>query len=358
MRHVIDHLEHIQRLTRGRDRDRIDTTLVEVLRSLLDARRVTLWQVVPGDDGERLWMRVWAEQGIAVPQSASPLAVLEHGPTLASEPVMAQALARRRPVAIAGEGGCRIVVPIVTDSDDRLIVVVEYDAAGGEGPHADTSGATTDWRIRLVEGLARIYENFVNVLDASERDSLTGLLNRKSFDDTFLRATLPAAGDSGNTDARRQRTGGNYWLAVVDVDHFKSVNDRFGHLIGDEVLLLMARILRSTFRHDDRVYRFGGEEFVVLMRAADADAARAALERLRAQVEAYPFPQVGRITVSVGYTSLREHDTPSDAFERADRAVYLAKSQGRNQVRGYETDVEPAEMGTAPRGSEGDVELF
>ena len=87
MRHVIDHLEHIQRLTRGRDSERIDTTLVAELSSLLHARRVTLWQVVPGDDGERLWMRVWAERDMAVPQSALLLAVLVHGPTLASEPV-------------------------------------------------------------------------------------------------------------------------------------------------------------------------------------------------------------------------------------------------------------------------------
>ncbi|TSE36143.1 GGDEF domain-containing protein [Tepidimonas charontis] len=120
----------------------------------------------------------------------------------------------------------------------------------------------------------------------------------------------------------------------------------------------MARLLRKTFRHDDRIYRFGGEEFVVLMRAADPEAARAALERLRLQVQDYPFPQVGRITVSVGYTRIREHDTPSDAFERADRALYLAKSQGRNQVCSYETDVNPAEPSAASRGAEGDIELF
>jgi diguanylate cyclase (GGDEF)-like protein len=128
----------------------------------------------------------------------------------------------------------------------------------------------------------------------------------------------------------------SYWLAVLDIDFFKRVNDNYGHLIGDEVLLLMARLMRASFRFHDQLYRFGGEEFVILMRCTDEDDAAGALERFRLTVEANAFPQVGTITVSMGFTALRADDTPGGAFDRADKAVYFAKESGRNQVRSYE----------------------
>ena len=89
----------------------------------------------------------------------------------------------------------------------------------------------------------------------------------------------------------------SYWLAVIDIDHFKRVNDLSGHLIGDEVLLLLARQMRVNFRFHDQLYRFGGEEFVVLMRCTNHADALAALERFRHQIEIHAFPQVGPITV-------------------------------------------------------------
>ncbi len=123
---------------------------------------------------------------------------------------------------------------------------------------------------------------------------------------------------------------------VLDIDHFKRVNDTYGHLIGDEVLLLVARLMRSCFRYSDQLYRFGGEEFVILMRCdGDADALRV-LERLRGIFESHRFPQVGHITVSIGVTQVFHNDIPSEAFGRADEAVYHAKSHGRNQVQSYQ----------------------
>ena len=131
-----------------------------------------------------------------------------------------------------------------------------------------------------------------------------------------------------------------FWLAVMDIDFFKRVNDNFGHLIGDEVLLLMARLMRTNFRFHDQLYRFGGEEFVILMRCASPEASGKVLERFRRMVEEHVFPQVGYITVSVGYTMLRNDDTPGAAFDRADKAVYYAKAHGRNQVVSYQELVE------------------
>ena len=346
MRQVLQHLEQLARLTRGRDRDSMDVTLVEVMQPLLDARAVTLWEAVPDADGDRLLTRARLERGGRAPQSSPPGLALADLPRVDADRQREQAWQSRQTRLLTDDGAARLLVPILTESERRLLIEAEFDRV--PDPH----------RVQVAEGMARIFENFINVLESSERDTLTGLLNRKSFDDAFYKATrvMPQAPED-SAGRRRAASADSHWLAVVDVDHFKSVNDRYGHLIGDEVLLLMARILRSTFRHDDRLYRFGGEEFVVLARAVDAAAAASAFERLRRNVEGFSFPQVGRITVSIGYTAVREHDTPSDAFERADRAVYLAKAQGRNQVRGYEADVQ-ADQPEAHRGAGGDVELF
>ena len=132
---------------------------------------------------------------------------------------------------------------------------------------------------------------------------------------------------------------------------------KFGHLIGDEVLLLLSRLMRTSFRFHDHLYRFGGEEFVVLMRCNGDEDAALALERLRANVERYVFPQVGQITISVGFTSLRPGDTPNDAFARADKAVYYAKQNGRNQVQHHAQLVAEGKLQDEVRDNS-DAELF
>ena len=208
----------------------------------------------------------------------------------------------------------------------------------------------------------RLYGNFQSLLDYGERDTLTGLLNRKTFDESFLRLTAQpemveaSLSSLDKTDLRRPQASVAYWLGVLDIDHFKRVNDGFGHLIGDEVLLLMSRLMRSTFRFQDQLFRFGGEEFVVLMRCANAIDAGRALERLRTRVEQHVFPQVGHITVSIGYTEMRAGDTPASAFERADKSVYYAKQSGRNQVHHF-ADLVAAGL-LADQARDSDIELF
>ncbi|MEN9627571.1 MAG: hypothetical protein RJA10_798, partial [Pseudomonadota bacterium] len=199
------------------------------------------------------------------------------------------------------------------------------------------------------------------LLDYSERDTLTGLLNRKTFDVSFLRVAADSVGEqvmepASGSDLRRAGGPQVAWLGVIDIDHFKSVNDNHGHLIGDEVLLLIARLMRGSFRFQDQLYRFGGEEFVVLMRGGNMQQAESAFERLRSNVLNYVFPRVGHITVSVGFTKLRVGDSPSSAFERADKAVYHAKQHGRNQVVNYGDLLDKGVFVEAARV--GDMELF
>lgn len=205
-----------------------------------------------------------------------------------------------------------------------------------------TQQPLTAEELRIVGSVQRFHRHLRHLVDENERDALTRLLNRKSFDETFVRLALqmdetPEDAPPDDMVERRQTREAPCWLGVVDIDHFKSVNDQHGHLIGDEVLILLAHQMRANFRRHDSLYRFGGEEFVVLLRQAEPEDALAAFERLRARVEAFDFPQVGRLTISAGITAVQESDTPSAAFERADQAVYHAKQNGRNRVSDYDT---------------------
>lgn len=213
--------------------------------------------------------------------------------------------------------------------------------------------------LQLLDSAVQNYRNLLGLLDYGEKDALTELLNRKSFDGAFFKAVQTRNGPAELLQPERRTVGETpgHWLAVLDIDHFKRVNDNFGHLIGDEVLLLLARLMRTNFRFHDQLYRFGGEEFVVLMRCPDAADALVALERLRHQVESHGFPQVGQITVSIGFACLQGNDTPGAAFGRADQAVYYAKEHGRNQCCSYDELVQTGALAQT-RTEAMDVDLF
>ena len=196
--------------------------------------------------------------------------------------------------------------------------------------------------LNVIHGIFHVYRNYQSLLDYSERDALTGLFNRKTFDAEFSRPVAPpGAGNPAPPGADEQQL--QHWLAVVDIDHFKQVNDRFGHLYGDEVLILMANLLRSSFRAQDRIFRFGGEEFVILLRSATLETARQIFNRFRLAVESHAFPQVGRVTVSVGFVSTR-HGSSVEILGHADQALYYAKEHGRNQVCYYDELIQTGQL--------------
>ena len=200
----------------------------------------------------------------------------------------------------------------------------------------------------LIHSLLAIYRNQLLIFDEKERDQLTGLYNRQTFDEKLARVMSfyqKRADKAG-------RGGEKSWLAVLDIDHFKRVNDNFGHVIGDEVLLLFARVMEQSFRHTDMLFRYGGEEFIVILNSSTTDGVKIALERFRKCIESYPFPQVGRVTVSIGYVLVEDALLPSSLIEQADKALYFAKDNGRNQVVWYDSLTEGVST------QEGDIELF
>ncbi|KAA0874685.1 GGDEF domain-containing protein [Nitrincola tapanii] len=134
---------------------------------------------------------------------------------------------------------------------------------------------------------------------------------------------------------RFQRYGTVFSLLIADIDFFKRINDNYGHLAGDKVLRLIARVLKTHLRQADFVARFGGEEFVILMPSTEAQAASRAAEKLRQAVAQSPFNFQGQpvqITLSLGVAQIQAQESPEALFERADRALYAAKHSGRNRI--------------------------
>jgi diguanylate cyclase (GGDEF)-like protein len=221
-------------------------------------------------------------------------------------------------------------------------------------------------QIEIACHLAALYSHCLAMLDYSEIDTLTGLLNRKTFDDKLIKilTRLNSLGDELRHDnitvPRRRRghgEGEEHWLAVMDIDHFKRVNDTYGHLIGDEVLLLVATLMKHSFRGEDKLFRFGGEEFVVLLKPAKREDAFRVFERFRKTIAEYQFPQVGTITISIGFTHIAAQDSPTVVLDAADEALYFAKGHGRNQVCNYDQLIAEGKI-EVKKNISGEIELF
>jgi diguanylate cyclase (GGDEF)-like protein len=329
---MADFIDSVVDLTARRNRDELEFIVASVLFEQISPAKLTLWRILRHAGELKLQRRAKLTRGrLAVDDTFVDPSEL---PLLDSRPELRSCHDNRTPLRVEGckDGAYGQIFPITSDRDIVGFLEVYHPLPLDEE------------QVRLVSGLLRIYRNYMRVLDYGECDELTGLLNRKTFDDYF--GTLIGQQARPDEAAFQQRRLGkrrpptvdqHAWLAVADIDHFKSINDRFGHLYGDEVLVLMARLMRSSFRDTDRIFRFGGEEFVVVLGNTEAEFAEQALERFRATVEAFEFPQVGRVTISIGYTCILAGDVGSNAFGRADEALYIAKQRGRNQVQWHES---------------------
>jgi diguanylate cyclase (GGDEF)-like protein len=185
---------------------------------------------------------------------------------------------------------------------------------------------------------ARLYETLQRL---AVTDPLTKLFRRNYFEEAM-------AAELGRC-ARYHRP---LSVMMLDIDHFKRVNDSFGHQAGDQVLQALAGLLRRYGRKDDVIARYGGEEFCAMLVETDADGARLAAERVREAAEGFAFevgrPEPLKITVSVGFASYPVHaETEPELVRRADLALYAAKHGGRNQVHGYREGLDMTPGGEA-----------
>ncbi len=221
-----------------------------------------------------------------------------------------------------------------------------FSIRGGSGPERaiHLEGAFASEMLELLDNLRKIYRNLVILHDSKERDVLTKLPNRQSLDARLLQVCEHYS-DYQIIDTTEEKSS---WIGILDIDHFKRVNDDFGHLYGDEVLLIFSQLMEKCFRYHDFLFRFGGEEFVVILNLASQESAMAAFNRFRKAVADYNFPIVGRITVSIGFTHVDGRSMPTTQLDHADKALYYAKDNGRNRVVLYEDmpvvqDNEPCE---------------
>ena len=354
-------IEHLIKLTDHRDRDLLELTLSKALIDILPIQRVVVAKVL-SEEGVKRWLDVATMDAKGGGKVVDPLRVdFSTLRLLEDAKERFQCLQTRSKVELAwaGEDGPRTnFFPLFPDSrnDDEGVLEIH------------SNDVLTDDQLLVVHSLHRVFANMYSLLAYSDRDALTGLLNRKSLDDTFYSAVLeemdqangknPELLDAATALAqeRRHRVPPNYWLGTVNVDHFAQISDKNGHLIAEEVLLLVARIMNNTFRTYDRIYRFGGEQFAVLMHCPDEALVLATFERLRLNMEKFNFPQVGTVTICAGFTRVTPEDSPSTALERTERTVDYAQTHGRNKVLSHAELVRQGVFGDAPKV--GAVEVF
>lgn len=183
-----------------------------------------------------------------------------------------------------------------------------------------------DWRERAYAENSKLLARLETL---SYTDSLTGLKNRRTMED-ILEQEID----------RSLRHGNALCFAIVDIDHFKDVNDSFGHAGGDSVLSELAQLFTQGIRRADKVGRWGGEEFAFICPETDLEEARALFERLRERIGGHSFSVGTRITISIGISAFRDSDSQTSLAIRADKAMYLAKQGGRDRTC-TEADLSP-----------------
>lgn len=330
-------IDHLIKLTDHRDRDLLELTLAKALIDLVSIDRVVIARV-SSEDGVRRWLDMVSLDARGGGKVVDPLRIdFNQLASLQDAPDRLRCIQSSDliEVAWAGDNGPRITyMPL-------FLEVRSEEEQGVLEIHSDTS--LSEEALQTIRQVHHVYRNMFTLLAHSDRDALTGLLNRKSLDDAFYSAVLEEL--DGTVDSRREpgmsvaqdqdrrhRVPPNYWMGTIVIDNFGLLNDKHGHLLMEEVTLLVARLMNTTFRAHDRLYRFGGDQFAVLFHCPDEALAFGAFERLRINVEKFNFPQVGRLTISAGFTRIMADDSPSTALERTEQAVDFAQKNGRNKI--------------------------
>jgi diguanylate cyclase (GGDEF)-like protein len=342
-------IDSIARATSVRDRDEFDRATAELVFDYVHPRCVKVYRLVGDETDRRVQMTVLIDALGA--QEMPPVESFEAAPTVGSQPHWNECVllsdivhyvpedhdSSRRPTM-----RLNTVFPI--EGERGVVGLIEVEFAGRRS-------ALRPAEAQVLRSALGILRNHLNALDYGERDTLTGLLNRRTFESAFAKRR--------NAQVHARRGGSNRnWLAVADIDKFKLINDNYGHLFGDEVLLLVARKITATFRSSEQIFRFGGEEFVVILDCHDEEGATRAFERMRMNIGCDPFPQIGNVTVSIGFTEMASTDVPASTIERADAALYYAKNNGRNRSLCYEALVREGRIDSRQRVEHTEIEIF
>lgn len=346
-----DLIQHITRISGCRDRSELNQSIADAVYELFRPTRFRLLALVRKDHHLSYITLADLRAEGPVLDEYSMSSTLSR--SLSDDALLFHCVEKGQPQQKSTPSLCRYLIPVVLHGITVKVVEINFPAM----PDAEAQNQ--------LFGLVQLYANLLRLLDYGETDTLTGLLNRKTFEENLNRIlTLVVEGENEPLAFARRRhqlqslqQEEDHWLCVIDIDHFKSINDNWGHIYGDEVLLLLAQLMRHAFRYEDKLFRFGGEEFVVMLQPMHSENAFRAFDRFRKLVETNDFPNVGRITVSIGFTRIKSMDTPTEIIGRADEALYFVKQNGRNDTKCYETLVEHGFL-HLPTDKVMDIELF
>jgi len=210
-----------------------------------------------------------------------------------------------------------------TQEDERVILVLDKHLTPKSFKIAVSRTTNNDKNSYLITltDITKLKEKELEIQKKAYIDGLTGVFNRNKFNEVAQREF--------NGNIRYKRT---LSMAIIDIDHFKNFNDKYGHLVGDEVLIMLAQYLNSNVRNTDIFARWGGEEFVILFPQTPKEEVKHVCNKLRVGIEKLSHEVAGGVTASFGVTQYIENDTLKSMFKRCDEALYLAKQRGRNIV--------------------------
>lgn len=304
-------LDAVVNLTSQREQESLAQVLVNTVTRLTNASIVSVYSL--GGELGHLSAKIMA--------SSNPYEVVgTHITPLDNNKEFCRCIENKEPVSTDTHNGHRAVYPVVEQGSVTGLLLCE--------------NMQTDL-IQLEElmlALVAIYSNQQSLLNHQQRDGLTGLYNRVALQNWLGKAL----GSETPSDRRAGDEKPIGCFAIFDIDLFKRINDTKGHLYGDEVLLIFADLMRESFRFNDLLFRYGGEEFVAILSDTDLETALAVLERFRTTISQHNFSQLNQVTVTIGVSQILPRMQPGKLIEQADKALYYGKNHGRNQVNAYE----------------------
>lgn len=298
----------IVKLTAQRDQETLADALVDAIITLTSATSASIYAL--GGELGHLSAKVLASSSEIVGSHITPLD---------TRPGLRACIEGHNTVTVTVKNGHQMIHPVLEQGNVVGLMIREHAQAYDH--HSD-----------LIEGLMAIYANQQSLLNHQQRDGLTGLYNRVALQNWMGKAlTTDPHGERRSSDEAPLGC-----FAMFDIDLFKRINDSKGHLYGDEVLLVFADLMRESFRYNDLLFRYGGEEFAAVLSDTDLDTALTVLERFRESVAQHKFAQLNQVTVTIGVTQIRPYLQADKLIERADQAMYFGKNHGRNQANAFE----------------------
>ncbi|MFC3034625.1 GGDEF domain-containing protein [Pseudoalteromonas fenneropenaei] len=338
-------LNSVIKITKTRDIDSLEYSLISTIQEFIGCQEISVYKdlQVPGE--------------LAVERSLSLKSLAKREYDWGE-----RILVKEPPAELISclQSACTITVQSSDGLEKRWVPINLHDKPVGSIAIVSKGLKSSDQV--LLNAFCRIFENYLTILHENERDKLTGLLNRQTFEvklkQLIEKQVLKQHRVTRNSsdENRSKQPGACSWLAIMDIDFFKAVNDNYGHVCGDEVLLLLAQKMRQFFRATDLLFRFGGEEFVLVFEPTSYESIKKKMNEFMELVRTTHFPFVKKLTVSVGMSKISPYDFPITVLENADKALYYAKEHGRDQLWFYDDLVAGSLIQTNCEQS--DIDLF